>query len=86
MNRWVPMWVWPLLVVFSTGTVWLRLSIVDTTYMINQADGQIRRLKQELESSNLKIAELRSPKRLEVLARQKFGLRPPQADQLIYLK
>ncbi len=84
--RWVPLWVWPTVVVMAIGTVWLRLAIVDTSYTINQAETQIRRLEQEREKLNLKLSELRSPKRLESLARQKFGLHPPKPEQWVYLK
>lgn len=70
----------------ATGTVWLRLALVQLTYDINQMDRTLRNIKQERERAELKLAGLRSPKRLEQIARQKFSLGQPKADQLVYLK
>lgn len=83
---WMPLWVIPALIVFSIGTVWLRLSIIGTTYEINQKDRELANLQQEREQAHLKLANLRSPRRLEILARTRFGLSHPQSDQVVYLK
>ena len=86
LHRWIPLWVIPCLVVLSVGTVWLRLSIVRTSYMIDETDRMIRDLKRVQENSELKLASLRSPRRLELLARTRFGLQPARAEQLVHLK
>ena len=83
---WMPLWVIPALVILAIGTVWLRLSIIRTTYEINQKDREIANLQQEREQAELKLANLRSPRRLEFLARTKFGLTHPRSDQVVYLK
>jgi hypothetical protein len=85
LKYWIPLWIVPVLLIFATGTVWLRLSIVRTTYAINQADRGIRLARQEKELFQLKMAALRSPSKLEILARTKFGLSQPRTDQIIYL-
>jgi len=85
-SRWFPIWVVFPIVVMAIGTVWLRLSIIGTTYSISQADRQLANLHQENEQIELKITGLRSPRRLEVLARAKFGLSKPRTDQVVYLK
>jgi cell division protein FtsL len=69
--------------VLSIGTVWLRLSIVRTTYEITQTDKMIRDLKQVREQSELRVTGLRSPRRLELLAKSRFGLTQPRSDQVI---
>ncbi len=86
MKKWVPLWVIPVLVAVSIGTVWLRLSIIRTTYAINDADRELTRLRQEKELVQLKVSALRSPKRLEELAHHQFGLFQPRMDQVVYLK
>lgn len=86
LKRWIPSWAIPVLILFATGTVWLRLAIIRTTYSIGQTDREIDRARQEREILQLKVAALRSPRRLEVLARTKFGLAQPRGDQVIYLK
>ncbi len=86
MKKWLPLWVYPMLVVMAIGTVWLRLHVVRTTYEITQLDRMIRNLHQEREREELKLAGLRSPRRLESIARGKFQLEKPRQDQVIYLK
>ncbi|MCM2277642.1 MAG: septum formation initiator family protein [Oligoflexia bacterium] len=85
MKRWLPIWTIPVLIVMAIGTVWLRLSIVGTTYSIAQADRKIRELQQEREQLELKVTGLRSPRRLELLAKTRFGLSQPRSEQLIHM-
>ena len=84
-KKWMPIWVVPLLVLLAVTTVWLRLSIVRTSYAINQTEKKVRSLRQEREDLDLKLAALRSPHRLEVLAKARFGLGTPRSDQVIQL-
>ena len=86
MKKWTPLWAIPLLILLAIGTVWLRLSIVRTTYSIDQADRQIREIHQSHEQTELRVTGLRSPRRLELLAKTKFGLAQPKAEQIIHLK
>lgn len=86
MKRWIPLWTIPLIVVLAIATVWLRLSIVKTTYAINQTEKMITNVKHEREKAALKIAGLRSPRRLEAISKAKFRLAQPKADQVVYLK
>ena len=85
LRYWMPLWVVPVLIAMATGTVWLRLTIIRTTYEINQANREIRELHQEREKAELKFTELRSPRRLELLARSRLTLTQPRADQIIHL-
>lgn len=85
-RRWFPIWIFPVLILMAIGTIWLRLFIVGTSYTINQVDNRIKNLQQDREQLELKVASLRSPRRLEVLARAKFGLAPPKSEQMVHLK
>ena len=85
-NKKFPLWAVPLLVVLAIGTVWLRLSIIRTTYSINETDRQISNLKHEREQMELKVSGLRSPRRLEALAKTKFGLVQARSEQVVHLK
>lgn len=82
----VPLWAIPVLIAMAIGTVWVRLWSVRTTYAIDETDRMIRGLQREQERAELRLASLRSPKRLEGLARTRFGLAPPRRDQVIHLK
>lgn len=83
---WFPLWVFPVLIAIAIGTVWLRLAIVSTTYSIDETERMIRSLKQARERSELKLASLRSPRRLELLAKTRYSLQAPHSDQVVHLK
>ncbi len=86
LKKWVPFWVVPLLVVFATGTVWVRLALIRMTYKIGQINREMDHIRQNREIFQLKLAALRSPRRLEVLARTKFGFSKPRTDQVVHMK
>jgi hypothetical protein len=85
LKQWMPLWVLPVLIAMAIGTVALRLSIVRKTYAIDQMDRQIRALKEAREKIDVRVAGLRSPRRLELIARARFGLSQPRTDQVIYM-
>lgn len=85
-GRWIPLWAVPVVIVLAIGTVWLRLSILRTTYEVNQANKLIRNAQNELDAAELRVAQLRAPRRLEFLARTKFHLAPPDAGQIIRME
>ena len=85
-RKWIPLWVIPLVIGLSVGTVWLRLYLVRTTYAIDQADREIRSISQVREQMELKVTAFRSPRKLEALARAKFNLSQPHAEQIINMK
>ena len=83
---WIPFWVVPVFAVLAIGTTWLRLGIVRTTYAINQAEREIRNLAIEREQMELKVTALRSPRRLEAIARARFGLSQPKSDRIVQMR
>lgn len=86
LKKWIPLWAIPTLIIFATGTVWLRLSIIRTAYEINETTKMINQAHQDREMLQLKVAALRSPRRLELLARTKFGLTQPRIGQVVHFK
>lgn len=86
MKRWFPKWIFPALLILSVLTVALRLKIVNTVYEINQTEKIIANTKHEKEKAVLRLASLRSPRRLEILSKTQFKLSQPTAKQVVYLK
>jgi hypothetical protein len=84
--RWFPKWIFPVLLILSIVTVALRLKIVNTVYEINQTEKIITNSKRAKEKAAIKIAALRSPRRLEILSKIRFKLVQPEAKQVVYLK
>lgn len=85
-RHWFPGWVIPILVIFATGTVWLRLAVVRTAYSLNQSDRVLTNLRRERDKMEVEVTGLRSPRRLEILSKSKFHLTRPKAGQVVYLK
>lgn len=63
--------------------VWVRLQAVNTGYQLSAARHLAHRLEQEQRELELEIATLTSPRRLEVLARERLGMGPPSAGQIV---
>lgn len=86
LKKWFPNWIWPTLMVLSAGTVWLRLWVVQTSYEVDFINKVQRNTRLQIEKLELEIARLTSPRHLEKLAENKFDLKSPQADQVVYLE
>lgn len=65
--------------------VWLRLQVVHTGYVLSTTSKLQSRLEQENRELKIELATLTSPERLELLARQRLGLRAPEKGQVIVL-
>ncbi len=63
--------------------VWVRLQAVDTGYQLSAARHLAHRLEQEQRELELEIATLTSPRRLELLARERLGMGPPVPGQIV---
>ena len=85
MKKLFPLWALPVLILFAFATVWLRLKVVQTTYELNEANHTLHNLKLANERLELKVAQMRSPRRLESIAKQKFKLSPPTSEKQIQL-
>ncbi len=70
----------------AIGTVWLRLTIVRMTYSVAQTEKMIRNLQHSRETAEVKLASMKSPRRLEALARSRFGLSQPHSDQVVHVQ
>ncbi|TFG93752.1 MAG: cell division protein FtsL [Syntrophobacterales bacterium] len=66
--------------------VWFRISITNIDYRIA---GEMHRgdtLLEENRKLKVEIATLKSPRRIESIARDKLGMRYPERDQVIFLR
>ncbi len=65
---------------------WSRVEAVKIGYQIFNANSEMRRLDQENKELILEIATLKSPKRIERIAREELKLLPPRDEQIIILR
>lgn len=82
----MPWWGWPIVAVMATLTIWIRLSVVQWTYESTEAQRTIAALQQTYEQTQLEVTRLKSPKRLQELARTRFSLSPPAPQRILILE
>jgi len=65
--------------------LWIRTRVTERGYQLSRLSSTYRELIREHESLQLKAAELKSPQRIEELAREKLGMGPPAVDRVVVL-
>ena len=66
--------------------VWFRISITKIDYQIAEEIHCRDGLLEENRKLKVEVATLKSPRRIESIARTKLGMRYPERDQVIFLK
>ncbi len=74
-----------LIFVFSLGYVWVRVQVVETGYRLRSLEVRRDKLKEDNRSLMVEAATLKSPQRLEQIAKQ-MGLERPTENQIVFLK
>lgn len=72
-----------LLLAVSLFFVWSRVQVTSLDYEISKMEGALRDLRQETSNLRLEAASLRSPERIERVARKELHLRLPSSEQVI---
>lgn len=75
-----------LVFVISLFFVWSRTELVRLRYEISRMEKRLRSLQQEERCMLLEAATLRSPQRIEEVARNDLGMFRPQPEQYIVVK
>lgn len=75
-----------LLLAVSLFFVWSRLQVTHLEYDISSLEGQVRVARQETRQLQVEAASLRSPERIERIARTDLGLRLPTPEQIVTVK
>lgn len=63
--------------------VWSRIQVVNLAYDISSLEGRLRGAQQETQRLRLEAASLRSPMRIEQVARNELRLRLPAPEQVV---
>ncbi len=72
-----------LVALLSLLFVWSRIHAISLEYDISSLQKQLRTGQQELKQLKLEAAYLARDERIERLAREQLGLRPPASGQII---
>ena len=73
------------LVFFTLLFVWSRLEILQTGYALSQANQVYETLVKESQCLRVEVASLKSPSRIEKLAKEKLGLINPTQGKIILI-
>ena len=75
-----------LVFIISVFFVWSRVELVNLEYDISSMERKLRTLKQEERCLRLEVASLRSPSRIEQVARNDLGMKLPSPEQTVVVK
>ncbi len=82
-------WVWIMVIVLFFGQAlfyaWCRVQSVNAGYGIDKETRRRQALTRERNTLNIELARLKSPERIETIARTRLGLVMPDAKQRITL-
>ncbi|HEY2028338.1 MAG TPA: cell division protein FtsL [Myxococcales bacterium] len=69
----------------ALGHAYLRTRVTEEGYRLSRLSAESRELAREHEALQIRAAELKSPQRIEELARTKLGMAPPPLDRVVVL-
>ncbi len=75
-----------LLTVVSIFHVWSRFRLIELNLQIGDAGRQMKELEQEQRRLRLEAESLRTPARIEAIAKQELGMTMPQDNQVVQVK
>jgi len=75
-----------LLTVVSVFHVWSRYKLVDLNLQISETSRLLKEAEQEQKRLNLEVASLRTPARIETIARNELGMAMPTEQQVVLVK
>ncbi|HEY6008580.1 MAG TPA: cell division protein FtsL [Geobacteraceae bacterium] len=75
-----------LLTVVSIFHVWSRVKVIDLNLQIGDVKRQMKDQQQEYNRLNLEVASLKTPARIEALAKGELGMGLPTDQQVVMVK
>jgi len=75
-----------LLTLVSIFHVWSRVKVIDMNLQIAGLTKEIREQEQERNRLNLEVASLKTPARIEALAKGELGMALPTEQQVVVVK
>jgi cell division protein FtsL len=75
-----------LLTIVSVFHVWSRFKLVDLNLQISEASRTLKETEQEQKRLKLEAASLRTPARIETIAKGELGMALPTEQQVVLVK
>ncbi len=75
-----------IIMVLALVYVWTRIQVVQLGYDVSSLTSEVKKLSQEKSILQSEVARLKSPARLDKIARTKLGMRQPFGDEIIFVE
>jgi cell division protein FtsL len=75
-----------LLTLVSIFHVWSRVKVIDLNLRMADVNSQVKEVQQEQNRLKLEVASLKTPARIEVLAKGDLGMALPTDQQVVIVK
>jgi cell division protein FtsL len=75
-----------LLTIVAVFHVWSRFKLIDLNLQIAESNRQIKEAEQEQKRLELEVASLRTPSRIEAIAKNELSMALPTEQQVIVVK
>jgi cell division protein FtsL len=75
-----------LFTIVSVFHVWSRFKIVDLNVQISESSRLLKEAEQEQKRLKLEVASLKTPARIETIAKGKLGMALPNEQQVVLVK
>ena len=75
-----------LLTLVSIFHVWSRAKVIDVNLQLAELNGQFKEAQQEQNRLKLEVASLKTPARVEALAKGELGMALPTDQQVVIIK
>lgn len=75
-----------LLTIVSVFHVWSRFKLVDLNLQISEASRTLKETEQDQKRLKLEAASLRTPARIEAIAKNELGMALPTGQQVVQVK
>ena len=70
-------------VVIALLFVWVRIQVIQLGYEVSKIRKETTELREQKNRLEAEIAELKSPSRIEAIAKERFGMRLPQSNEIV---
>lgn len=70
-------------VVFMLAFVWIRIRVIQLGYEVSKIRKETSELRQQKNRLEAEVEALKSPSRIEVIAKERFGMRLPQYGEIV---
>lgn len=72
------------LAVLALCYVWTRVRVIQLGYEATALHREVMKLEQKKEMLDAEVARLKTPERLERIARETLGMRRPRGDEIVF--